>query len=31
VLLPADFVVPKERMWADPSDVKAPQRETVSA
>jgi 1-acyl-sn-glycerol-3-phosphate acyltransferase len=30
-LLPADFVLPKERMWADPSDAKAALRESVSA
>ena len=30
-LLPADFKIPANRVWADPSDVKASRRESVSA
>ena len=30
-LLPADFKIPANRVWADPSDVKSAQRESVAA
>ncbi len=30
-LLPADVAIPKERVWADPSDLKSTQRQSVSA